>query len=107
MLVSTNNASALQTQLADFGLAAAAVCQPQQACTSYLLDPARGANHDVWALVLILKHVLLRLDVHAAKEVADLDVQGLAEALKLTANLQGARTSRVTRSLEAASSKST
>jgi hypothetical protein len=54
---------------------------------THLLDPAGCADHDVRALVLVLEHVLLRLDVHAAKEVADLDVQGLAEALELAADL--------------------
>lgn len=54
---------------------------------AHLLDPAGCADHDVRALVLVLEHVLLCLDVHAAEEVADLDVQGLAEALELAADL--------------------
>ena len=58
------------------------------AASPYLLDPARCADHDVWALLLVLQHVLVRLDVHASKEVAHLHTHGLAEALKLTANLQ-------------------
>ncbi len=67
--------------------------QSSPRCCAYLLDPARCADHNVWALVLVLEHVLLCLDVHAAKEVANLDIHGLAKALKLATDLlmQGAQ----------------
>lgn len=55
---------------------------------TYLLDSARGADNNVWALVFVLEHLPLCLDVHATKEVAHLHPKGLAKALKLTTYLQ-------------------
>jgi hypothetical protein len=53
----------------------------------HLLDPAWCAHNDVWALLLVLQQLPLCLEVHATKEVAHLDVQWLAKALKLAADL--------------------